>query len=237
MAIGTPTLGAVLEQTTTTSPINVSYPAVVNAGDYLLLATTSGGSSISSTTTPATWTKLLGLSSTGNTVAPNIAVYRKFAAGTEGGTTLSVTKGTNVFSAQILAFSGVDPTTPEDGVTPTIGDNTTAANTVVIAAATVVTAGAALVTVAAHNSVSITATPPAGFTETADRTVASARAWEVAYQLGVSSGTTGTKTVTWSAATARSIGALFVLRPAVGAIVRPRNVYLPNPAISPSFIR
>jgi hypothetical protein len=137
-------------------------------------------------------------------------MWIKVASGSESGT-LSLSHGNVVNSAQILAFPGVDQTTPQD-VAADLADQTTAQNHTDFSA-TVVTAGATLVVIGTINSVSATGSPPTGFTETADRTLASARTWEMSYLQNVSAGATGTQSIGWSGAS-KSVGIMLVLRPA-----------------------
>lgn len=99
-----------------TSPLAVAFPTTVTAGDKLLLfigqkpstansgsiTTPSGFTLVGSLTGAGGYGTTLG-ADTGNT---NIYVYEKNAAGTEGGTTVSLVHATtNVLWAQILRFT------------------------------------------------------------------------------------------------------------------------------------
>jgi hypothetical protein len=191
----------------------VVHPATVNAGDVLYLAASvQTPSGVGSITTPGGWTLLGSVVANSGAGTPLVALYRKVAAGTEDGTNLSVAYSSTTpnFAAQILCFPGVDNTTPED-VATTTADNAVA-TTCSIPGQTIVTTGAAQLVVSAINSVSGTAAPPTGFTETGDTT--SFRAMEVSYVLGLSPGATGARVVDWTPTSARTVGVMAALRPA-----------------------
>jgi hypothetical protein len=133
----------------------------------------------------------------------------KFAAGTETGT-LAVTHTTGVSAWQILGFSGVDNTTPVDAGPSTVD---VTASAMVITGITVATDQAALVVAGSKNISTVTATPPAGFTETGDRVTGTASI-EIAYKLGQGTGATGDQTITWSSGSQVEVGLLFALKPA-----------------------
>lgn len=202
-------------------PTNVPYPSSVSAGDVLVLcASLQTPTGVGSITAPSGWTLVGDLKANAST--PDIAMYIKVAAGTEGGTNLSVayTSSTPAFAAQILAFSGVDNTTPQDVAATTVDG--AALTTCTIPGQTIVTAGAAQVAISANNTTNSTATPPTGFTETGDQT-GTVRSFEVSYILGLSAGATGSRVVTWSAS-ARTVGILLALRP--GSVSSGGGMYL-----------
>lgn len=215
-AVGTPRAAAMVSGTTT--PTNVPFPAVVNVGDLLLLAVSQQvPSGVGSVTTPTGWTLLTPpgfMVANAGTGTPALAVYWKWADGTEDGTNLSVahTSTTNNFSAQIIAVPDVDPTTPFD-VTTTSVDGAVAL-TCVIPSQTIATDGAAQITFSANNSTTGTATPPSGMTELGDQP-ATTKSLETAYITGLAPGASGTRTVTWSTS-ARTLGIAIALRPVSG---------------------
>jgi hypothetical protein len=213
VSIGTPQAGT-WTAANAGSPTNVPYPATVAANDYLILAASvQTPAGVGSITTPAGWTLVSPpgfLVSNAGTGTPGLAVYTKLAAGTEGGTNLSVayTSGTPNFAAQILGFAGVNTGTPQD-VAATSVDGA-ALTTCTIPGQTIATAGATQVAVSASNSTTATATPPTGFTETGDTT--SFRAMEVSYINSLTTGATASRVVNWSAS-ARTVGIMLALRP------------------------
>lgn len=225
MAIAMRTPQTPTEPSANTTPTAVSFPTGTVSGDTLVLNCASASPNATGVTTPSGWTQIAQLSNTGNTLAPNAAMFIRICDGTEGGT-VSVAHGT-LMSAQVLAFTGVDTTTPQD--TTAITSDTTAAGTAQpFGAITIATTGAALVYVISGNSTTITATPATSFTEDADRTVASSRGWEVAHQLNLTAGTitSGTISPTWSGSV-RGVGILAALRPAAAAY--PFEVLTPTP--------
>jgi hypothetical protein len=213
VAIALRSAGTALEETTATTSHPVPYPATISAGDVMVLGIGTSSANSAAISTPSGWTLIRQSSSTGNTLLPSIAAYVTVATGSETGN-LTVTSGSIVIAAQILAFSGVDQTTPQD-VTAGFVDQTALQTNMDIPAITIATSGAALIAMGSKNSGTATATPPTSpgtFTETTDHTTGN-RAFEMSYLLGVSSGSTGTVTITWSA-TSRGLGVLVALRPA-----------------------
>jgi hypothetical protein len=223
VAIGTPTVGTYTARTAETSTA-VPYPATVNANDLLVMCASVNSASL--VTLPAGWTSRVSFSNTGNTLAPDIFIATKTAAGTEGGTTVSVTHPNVVSAWQILAFSGVDLTTPMDA-TPATKDQTTTANNTTMSL-TVVTTNAALVFAAAGNSTTATSSPPTvpgTFTEDGD-TGAGGRAFTVCHLLNVASGATGSVANTWTVSL-KSCGGLLALRPAITVVTGTLSASLP----------
>lgn len=226
MAIGTPTVGTYTEGASASTTV-VPYPATVNAGDLILLCGGTRAASSSAVTTPAGYTQVAQLAGAAGTILPTAYVGRKIAAGTEGGTTITVTHSLTPSTWQILAFSGVDNTTPLD-VAATTFDGTTI--TTDLPSQTIVTTGAAQVAVAANTSTTGNATPPTGFTETGDR-VSGSVAVEMSYILGLGTGATGTRSVTWGTAV-RNVGILVALRPAGATPAARRRLNTINQAAS-----
>lgn len=212
MAIGTPNVGTYTERSAETST-NVPYPTTVNAGDMLYMLAAINSTSTTAITLPTGWTQLDQHVTAGG-VGPDVFVARMVAAGTEGGTTVAVAHVSQPSNWQIVGFSGVDTTTPEDVAVSSQATNS-ASLTQTIPGVTTVTAGTTLLYVAALNSTTGNATPATGFTETGDR-VSGSRAMEVAYQQGVSAGATGNVVITWTVS-AKSVGVLVAIRPVVSA--------------------
>jgi hypothetical protein len=148
---------------------------------------------------------------------------RKFASGSETGT-LSVSHGSVISSMGIMKISGVDSTTPFD-VSAVQIDDTTANSTFTIPSQTLVTNGVACVYVLSLPSTTATVTPPFGFTEDVDHTVASTRSWEIAHKTGFSSGITGAITASLSGS-AKKVAIAVFLRPASPPVTS--NIYYKN---------
>ncbi len=77
--------------------------------------------------------EVFNAASTAGTVVPNLFMAIKYATGTEGGTSVTVTHASAVSMWQILAFSGVDQTTAQDVAAGTV-DRTAGGGTVTILA-------------------------------------------------------------------------------------------------------
>ena len=210
MSIGTPVAGTFTERTAEGTTA-VPYPGTVNAGDLLILAG-SCNNSTTLTTNPSGWTQQVSTfaSNAGADAVPSLFVATKVAAGTEGGTSLTVTHSNVVSSWQIVAFPGVSTATPLD-IAPALVVGTVGASTVTIPTQTVVTAGSALYVVATLSGTTGTVTPPTGFTESGDRSTGT-RPLATSYKLGQAAGATGSAVVTYSGS-GNTIGAMLVLRP------------------------
>lgn len=213
MAIGTPTIGTIDAQAAASTTSLPGYPASIAAGDQLVLFGVSGAASGTTFTNPAGWTQRAAFSSAGTTLAPNVYCATKTAAGTETGTQ-SVTHGNVVTTMLIVRVPTVDQSSPLDIAVVQL-DDTTVQTTFTFPAQTVATDGALGLYIVSGNATTLTATPPAGWTELADRTVASSRSYEVAYKANLPVGTTGSISAApgWSA-TSKVVGVLLILRPA-----------------------
>lgn len=213
MAIGTPVVGALNEQTSAGTTTAVAFPATVAANSVAYLFLTTGAAGL--TTNPAGWTQLANLSGTGGTANPSNYVGRKVCTGTEGGTSVTVTHANAVNTGVIVVVpSGVNTTTPED-VTTVTQDNTSASTAVANAGATVVTAGSLGLYFTGNNTAANTSTATTGFTNLATR-VAGQRAFEVSYKNTLATGATGALSDTYSGS-GKSVTIFVVARAAVAA--------------------
>lgn len=219
MAVGIRGVGPMYETTVANTSSTPQYAPNIVSGDLLLLLWVSAsGSSNIITSPPSGWTELYETSSTGGTVAPNIAVLWKYADSTDAAHSansdlLTVAHGSTVNSCIMLAFSGVDQTTFQNQPFTT-EDKTTGSTTSVIPGATLDRDGCAVVTLVSLNNATASTTEPSGFTEVADRV--SGRAWNAAYKLGFPSGPTGnfTTTFTGTGQTSRDVAVGIFLNPA-----------------------
>lgn len=81
---------------------NVVMPAVVDAGDLLVVLTANDGSA--TVTTPSGWTQLF---TTANSTSLRLGAYYKFAAGTEDGTSVNfATSASEILTAQVYRITG-----------------------------------------------------------------------------------------------------------------------------------
>jgi hypothetical protein len=195
----------------------------VGAGDLLLVFGVSGAVVNTVFSNPTGFTQISQISGSGNTAAPNLYMGRKFAVGGESGT-LSCPHTNVITSMAIMKVPGVDSTTPLDIAVVEV-DDTTSNSTLTIPSQTLTTAGDACVYVAAIPSTSATMTPPSGFTEDIDHTIASTRSWEIAHKTGFASGASGAQNITLSGS-AKKIAIAVFLRPAVPPTTS--NIYYKN---------
>lgn len=212
MSIGAPLVGVAAVQGTAATTINVPYPTSgLTSSHILVLGITVNSGSTTAATIPAGWTQVDKRTSTTNTLPPFQFLAIKQATGSETGN-LTVTVGANAKAwGQILAFDGVNLTTPQD-VTATVVDQTSAGiATITIPGVTPTRTGCALVYLASHNNGGETATPPSGFTETGDNTGVGGWAGTMGYQIYNSTSATGNVVVTFSGSN-RGLGVLMVLR-------------------------
>ncbi len=135
--------GAATINTSTNTNLTIDRPAGVVAGDIMLVNIAKGGNR---TTNPSLsgWTLIDGRSLAGTTERHG-AVLFKIATGTEPvNYTFALGTGTNSASGGIIAFSGVDNTTPFD-VTPGTISVQPSQTAVIATSITTVTANAAIV--------------------------------------------------------------------------------------------
>jgi len=197
----------------------LNYPTGMTSTSFMVLGMTSAVNNLP--TLPSGWTQVYRSAAIGGTSTPSAMVAVKQATGSESGT-LSVSYSLSTAIGQILAFSGVDLTTPQD-VAANVTDTGTAATTTVLAAPTTTMSGCLPVYFAAENAAANTASPPAGWTETADKTGTGQRSGTMGYGPAYStSGVQSTATVTWSVS-ARNLGILVVLRPVVVVVPASSN--------------
>ena len=198
-----------------TDTFDIPYPSGLAAGDIIVMWFSDGGTTISPD--PQTgWTTEANIQ---NSSAPdNLWLGWKVSTGSESGNFTASTNITGTGVAQMLAFRGVDATTPIDVATKTRNSDGAGTSSTPIPSMTTTKTGVCLVYAGAQNSTSNTATPPsspAAFTETADGIGAApaGRSGTMGYLIWSGSGATGTVTIGWSG-TGRSTGALMALRPA-----------------------
>lgn len=183
------------------SSISVNTPAYV-PGNLLLFVvcpTTAGNDTTIST--PSGWTLLSGDSTGTNNTQPGMYVFYRVADGTEATSYSATSNVTTRLLAAIITLAGVDPETLTAGAT-NIGSSTTS----ITANAVTATANGILLYFGAFandNKGVVTFTPPSGMTEVVDVSADGTSvdsSFEVAYQEGLSAGSTGNKTATASAA-------------------------------------
>lgn len=212
MAIALQSQGTVVENSVAGTSLLVPYPATLDASSMMVLMVAVQSASLP--TLPGGWTQVYRASGTGGTLAPGLMVAIKQATGSETGN-LTVTTPSLKSIGQLLAFSGVDLSTPQD-VTASPMDQSSALGTLPIPGVTTTLTGAALIYAGATNSSTTNATAPTSpstFTETADRG-SSTVCGTLGYLLWGSFGATGTVTVTWTGSP-KSVGVLLALRPAI----------------------
>lgn len=214
MAIAFGSAGAILEQTTASTTWNVPYPSGISAGDMLIVHI-SAGSNIS-TTLPSGWT-LIAKDTT--TTSTRIALIYKIATGSETGN-LAVTMASGTGCAIMFRYTGVDATTPLDGVTPSTAASSSTVTSVTLPSITTNTAGAWIIAASALNSTSQVVNTTSGMTERYDFVGdggggTGTRAGNFQDESRPTAGATGTRQISWSAV--RTVTSfLFALKPDAG---------------------
>ena len=211
--------GAAITVTTTTTTLSINKPAGIVAGDIMIVNIAQEGNN---TTAPSSsgWTLINGQSLAGGTLRYGAVLYR-IADGTEG-SSFAFTLGTGTIYAAgaIVAFSGVNTTTPFD-VTP--GTISVQPNQTSVAATsiTTVTANDAVIMLgmaAGSNPTwsGWTTTSPGALTELYDVRVGNnndGASVGAAWAIKATAGTTGAGAATLSSSE-RNGGILLALRPA-----------------------
>lgn len=206
MSIGAPLTGTVATNTASATTIAVPYPASLTSSHIMILAVSVNNASLA--TVPGGWTSVAGLSATGGTNSPGLIVAIKQATGSESGN-LTVTTPNVKSAGQIIAFSGVNLTTPQD-VTATTVDKAAGSANMVLPTLTTTRSGCAVVYVGTMSTGADTATAPAFYTETGDGIGTGGWPITTGYQLAAQ-GATGSVTIAWSN-TDKGVGALLALR-------------------------
>jgi hypothetical protein len=187
--------------------ISVPRPTGAATGDLLLASISLRGNA--SVTAPAGWT-LVRVDLNGSTM--RLVTFRKWTvAGEPASYAFTFSKSTTSAAAGMVAYRGVDPTTPVDAHAGQINSSSATRATAPSVATTV--AGVTLVSVFGSAS-DVTATSPAGMAERYDRQSTGSKRTAVAgddQTLGAA-GSSGVRTATLSKSTS-SIGQQIALRP------------------------
>ncbi len=206
---------------TASTSLILPYPTGMTSSTMMVLFASVNSGTVA--TLPAGWTSVYAANSGGTN--PSLLVAIKQATGSEP-LTLIVTTPSAKSTGQIIAFDGVDLTTPQDvaaiHTTPGSGSST-----LTFSGLTTTRTGCALVYAAAHGNGSETATAPttpAAFTETGDNTGVGGWSGTMGYLIWSGSGATGSVSVTFSGTT-NGNGNLLALRPA-GAAAAPSAEFL-----------
>lgn len=184
----------------TTTSVSVNTPARA-PGNLLLFAVSasSGAGDNVSITTPTGWTLLSGNTTSSTAYQPGTYIFYRIADGAEAASYSATASTTCNLVGAIVTLAGVNAATLTAGTTST-GSGTTS----IVADAVTATANGILLYFGAqanNNQGVVTFTPPSGMTEAVDVSAdgtASDLSMEVAYQEGLSAGSTGTKTATSS---------------------------------------
>jgi hypothetical protein len=195
---------------TTATTLVIPAPAGVVAGDALLASVAARGAPV--LTPPAGWT-LVRLDLSGGTIRQ--AVYVKIAGASEPASYSFGLSSAQSAAGGIVAYSGVDPTTPIDAHGGQINTSS-----VTSTAPSITTTGVNRMLVGLFAKSTLTThTPPAGMTERFDQQVPAANQYKVTVsatdQPLAAAGATGTRVAT-TAQAGHSVGQLVALRPASG---------------------
>ncbi|HFA49098.1 MAG TPA: hypothetical protein ENJ95_08780, partial [Bacteroidetes bacterium] len=149
---------------TEVNSINVNVPPLTAEGDLLLAVVVTDG--VENIDTPAGWTLLdIGNGGAAGTEGPTLAVFHKFASGSEPATyTFSGWLNQEVL-ATILRYSNVDPANPVAAFATTFGDNASP----VAPSVNTLSSNTRLVMIAASDNDEGPVTHPAGTTERVDQ--------------------------------------------------------------------
>jgi PKD repeat protein len=193
------------QNTSATTGVQVSKPAGVTAGDFLIAQITADNNPTMAT--PTGWTQVAGPISAGT--GARVFVFSRVATGSEPASYTFTLSSAQKYNAAMTAFRGVDATNPFDSAAATVGANSGA--TLTIGGVTTATAGALLVGGVGLNSGSTTVTPPSGWTESVES--GSVQTTETASQPRPTAGASGAAKWTLSASTTGA-GWMRALRPA-----------------------
>ena len=211
--------GAATTATTTNTNLTIAKPTGVTTGDLMLVTIAKSNNR---TTAPSAtgWTLVGGANLGGMTYRYGAVLYRVATAGDAAVTnyTFALGAGTDNAAGGIVAFSGVNSSTPFD-VTPGAILVNGSSNTVTATGITTASANAAvvmlgMVSASAPTFSGWTTTSPGALTELLDRQ-SSANSVGAAWKLKPTAGVTGNGTATISGTGERNGGLLLALRPAL----------------------
>lgn len=198
---------------TGTTGVTLNLPTGVVANDVLVVFITTFEAL--TPTPPSGWTLLYN--NPAGTYSEQWCYYRVAGASEPSSYSWSY-GGTDEIVGSMSAWYNVDTTTPIDAYLAS--DDTTAGTTQVADAITIITNGALLLAAAGFNNDTTggttTSTPPSGMTELSDTAMTQWTWQSTAYQAGMSTGSTGTRTFTLNQSVTESATALVALRPAAG---------------------
>lgn len=222
ISLFTPTQANLDERTASSTSSTPAIPTIsggVLADDLILAFGVSGGSNatgFSTPTTGASWSSVDQHCSTANTLAPAMALFRRWATGGESGT-ITFPHGNIVTTTGIIVVRGVDKTNPFD-IATIVGDKTTV-NTqiqVVPSTRTIITTGTLGLYIFTCNSTSTDATPPSGWSEDNDRNtgLTGNRSFTVGHKAALAAGSLAAINGAWGGST-RDIGLTLFFRPKI----------------------
>jgi len=196
------------------SSIMVSRPTSLASGDVMIaLITYRGGDTISVSTVPAGWTEI---TSRDDGASLGMHIYRKVAGGSEPASYTWTLSSGNRAAGAILAYRGVDTTSP----ILTFGSQINGASTSLIAPSITTTVANTMLVAfyGVPNDQNVTIAPPGAMTERFEVSTGAGPnglVAEAAEAAQAASGATGTRVATASASRS-SIGMLVALRPGCG---------------------
>ncbi|HEY2176527.1 MAG TPA: RHS repeat-associated core domain-containing protein, partial [Mycobacteriales bacterium] len=193
----------------TGSTLTLTLPSGVQANDQILLAVTlPGNQTIKST--PSGYTQVGSYSSGAGASNTQLVLYRRTAQTGDTAATVTFSK-TFAKAANLIVYRGVNPVTPIDASS----NGTTASGTSVVAPSVTATKGTdeLVVALAANSSAAGTWTAPSQMTTQRSQAGGPTIASAVADQALTSSGSTGSRTATFST-TGSLVAAMVALQPA-----------------------
>jgi len=212
--------GTATTASSTTTTLTINKPTGVVSGDIMIVAI-SKLNSTNTITAPTGWTSIDGRSLAGSTARYG-AVFYKIAGASEGANyAFSLGTGTTNSSGAIVAFSGVNNTTPFDVTPGTISVQGSQTEVDATSITTVTTSAAVIMLGMAANSSPTwsgwTTTSPGALTQIASIQSTNTTTTGIAWAIKPTAGSTGTGKATLSGSE-RNGGLLIALKPAINTI-------------------
>jgi hypothetical protein len=191
----------------------VAYPSGLAAGDLLWVSAVNSAVTLIASNAMAAAGFTRRFTGTAGGSSPSIAGFYKIATGSESGTATLINPGSGGLNSMMLAFRGVDQTTPFDVADGTYGSASAATN-YVISDQTPTMAGTAAIIMASGNAATGTWTVPGTYTPDLNAGGGTGVfSMSIAHRLGLAAGATGTRTIVRSTGL-RGAGEGILLRPA-----------------------
>lgn len=198
----------------TAATISAVSPSGAVAGDVLVVDIITAGATV--TGVPSGWTQITNVQT--GTTARLFAYWHAIGASDPGPWDFTLS-ASGAYSHICADYSGVDNTTPLDAAAGTLGSNT-AGTSVIVPTVSPVTANTMLHSGVGEGATNRTITNPSGMTSIVEVTVG--RRQEAAWQAIAATGSTGTRTWTFSGSVVYN-AYMVPLRPSSAPAATPRS--------------